>query len=95
MNVLAYVLVSIALAGFATAAVADCECKCVDGQVKAVCSSSIDLEPICGPRVCPITPPSVTPIQRPVVPPIGTDTCQQRQVYNEYTHQYEWKEICH
>jgi len=76
-------------------AAADCQCVCMDGQVRVVCSSAIDLKPICPPRVCPITPPSIPPIQPPRVPPIGTETCTQKQVYNEYTRRYEWKEVCY
>lgn len=73
---------------------AACVCRCVDGEVKAICSSSIDLPPICAPRICPLTPPSLEPLPRPTLPPIGTKTCRQEQVYNEYTKRYEWKTIC-
>lgn len=72
-----------------------CECACVNGEVVALCESSIDLEPICSPRICPITPPSIRPIERPRVPPIGTSDCRNEQVYNEYTNRYEWKEVCY
>jgi len=74
---------------------ADCQCVCMQGQVRALCSSSIDIEPICPPRICPITPPSIQPIQQPRVPPIGTSTCTQKQVYNDYTSRYEWREVCY
>lgn len=74
---------------------ADCRCVCMSGEVQAVCSSTLDIQPICPPRVCPITPPSIEPIQQPRVPPIGTSNCVQRQVYNELTREYEWKEICY
>lgn len=73
---------------------ADCRCACVDGKVEALCSSSIDIEPICAPRVCPIKPPAVKPIQQPRVPPIGTKACTQKQVYNEDKGKYEWQEVC-
>jgi len=76
-------------------AYAKCECVCINGEVQALCTSTLDLEPICPPRVCPITPPSVQPIQTPRVPPIGTTTCSQQQVYNEYTYEYEWQEVCY
>jgi hypothetical protein len=74
---------------------ADCQCVCMNGEVRAICSSTLDIEPICPPRVCPITPPSVEPIQPPRVPPIGTSKCVQKQIYNEYTGQYEWREVCY
>lgn len=74
---------------------ASCRCVCMNGEVRAVCSSTLDVEPVCSPRVCPIVPPSVEPIQRPRVPPVGTSNCVQRQIYNERTRRYEWKEVCY
>lgn len=86
----------LALGLFTTcAALADCQCVCMNGEVQAICSNSIDMQPICAPRVCPITPPSIEPIQSPRVPPIGTSNCSEQQVYNEYSHNYVWKEICY
>ena len=73
---------------------ANCVCRCVNGEMKAICSSSIDIPPICPPQVCPITPPSVAPINPPSVPPLGASTCQNQQVLNPYTNRYEWKLIC-
>jgi len=79
----------------ATYADASCQCVCMDGQVRAVCSSTLDIEPICSPRICPMTTPSIEPIQRPRVPPLGTSKCVQKQIYNEDTRRYEWKEVCY
>ena len=73
---------------------ASCHCACVNGQVRAICSSSIDLKPICAPKVCPIKTPSIRPIQTPMVPPIGTSNCRQEQVYNDNVGRYEWRTIC-
>jgi hypothetical protein len=73
---------------------ADCVCRCVDGQVKAICQNAIDLKPICAPQVCQIVPPSVKPIQSPTVPPVGTKSCSQQQVFNPASGKYEWKSIC-
>jgi len=84
----------LALLFFSGFAYADCQCVCLDGEVRALCTSSLDIEPICAPRICPITPPSIAPIEPPRIPPIGTTNCVQKQVYNEYTHQYEWQEVC-
>lgn len=74
---------------------ASCVCRCIDGNNIPICSSSIDLRPICPPKVCPIKPPSVQPIFPPRVPPIGTRNCIPKQVYNPYTNRYEWKEVCY
>ncbi|TLD84364.1 hypothetical protein LS81_001955 [Helicobacter trogontum] len=71
-----------------------CECMCVNGHVEAVCQKSYEVRPVCTPRVCPITPPSIAPIESPQLPPLGTTSCHQAQVYNEYTRQYEWQRIC-
>lgn len=79
---------------FSSAAFADCICQCVNGEVQSICSSSIDLPPICAPRVCPIVPPAVHPIDPPVIPPIGTNKCESKQVWNQYTEQHEWRLIC-
>lgn len=71
-----------------------CQCKCVNGNVEAICSSSVDLKPICPPQICPIAPPSVRPIQQPQVPPVGTTSCNMQQVYNAQKGLYEWRNIC-
>ncbi len=74
---------------------ASCQCVCMNGEVRAICTSTLDIEPICSPRLCPQTPPSIEPIQRPRIPPIGTSKCVQKQIYNEYTRRYEWREVCY
>lgn len=73
---------------------AGCNCACVNGVVKAICSSSLDIEPICPPTICPPVNPSVRPITPPVIPPIGTRDCRNEQVLNSKTGKYEWKLIC-
>ena len=73
---------------------ANCICRCVNGNMQAICSSSIDIQPICPPTICQIVPPSIAPIQSPTIPPIGTTNCAPQQVLNPYTHVYEWKSIC-
>jgi hypothetical protein len=45
--------------------------------------------------VCEIVPPSIKPIDPIIIPPIGTDKCEQEQVYNGDTQEYEWKTVCH
>lgn len=94
-QVIAIIFLLVNLSVATNVALADCQCVCMNGEVRAICSNSLDIEPICPPRVCPITPPSVEPIQIPRVPPIGTTSCVQKQVYNEYTRRYEWKEVCY
>ncbi len=79
---------------FATMVNANCVCRCVNGNMEALCSSSIDMRPICSPTICPIVPPSVTPIQTPTVPPVGTSSCAPEQVYDSNTGGYKWATIC-
>lgn len=82
------------LIGLSDVAVADCVCRCVNGEVKALCSSSIDLQPICSPTLCPLVPPSIAPLPSPQLPPLGTSACRQVQVLNPRTNQYEWQRVC-
>jgi hypothetical protein len=89
----AIVLVGL-LTAFSGAVQAECVCRCVNGEVKAICRSTLDIAPICAPTICPIVPPSIAPIPAPTVPPIGTKQCRPEQVYNPITRQYEWKSIC-
>jgi hypothetical protein len=92
LSILAFALLAILSTYAANAA---CRCVCMNGEVRAVCSSTLDIEPICSPRVCPIVTPSIEPIQRPRVPPVGTSNCVQKQIYSERTRRYEWKEVCY
>jgi hypothetical protein len=77
-----------------TSAEASCVCRCVDGQMQPLCSSSIDLPPICPMTNCALPPPSIAPIQPAQLPPLGTSQCSQRQVLNPATRRYEWRSIC-
>ena len=60
--VLLFVLISIPFAlvfpPSAQDASAACRCECVNGEVVPLCSNSLDLAPICPPRIWPIVPPS-------------------------------------
>ena len=94
MKFYALLVLGLGLLGASTASNASCVCSCINGSMEAVCSNSIEVAPICPPRVCPITPASVQPINPPTVPPIGTKQCTQEQVYNENARKYEWKQIC-
>ncbi|WP_291847751.1 hypothetical protein [Bradyrhizobium sp.] len=73
---------------------ASCVCRCVDGEMQPLCSSSIDLPPICPLTICPLTPLSIAPIPPLQLPPLGTSQCEQRQVLNPATRRYEWRSIC-
>ena len=79
---------------FATVAHADCVCRCVGGKVRPICTSSLDLPPICPIDLCPLAPPSIAPLPSLQLPPIGTSQCRQVQVLNPVTQQYEWRTLC-
>jgi hypothetical protein len=84
-----------ALLSVPIAASAACICRCVNGNVQAICQRAIDAQQSCSPQACPIPPPAVAPIAAPRVPPIGTKTCSNEQVYNPNTNRYEWRNVCH
>ena len=77
-----------------TAASAACVCRCVDGENRPLCQSTIDLPPICPPKLCPLETPKLAPLDPPRLPPLGTTQCEQKQVLNPYTGKYEWRRIC-
>jgi hypothetical protein len=74
---------------------AECNCACISGSVKAICSDLKEKEPVCTQRVCPIRTPPVTPPPTTRVPPKGVSKCVPMQIYNEETHKFEWKQICY
>lgn len=73
---------------------AECVCRCTNGENVPLCTSTLEIPPICPPKVCPIAPPSIAPIQPPQLPPLGTQNCWQQQVFNPYTRKYEWQRVC-
>jgi len=79
---------------FSGGAHAECECRCMSGQNRPICASTMEIPPICAPTVCPIEPPSIQPLMAPQLPPLGTSNCQLRQVWNPYARQYQWQRIC-
>ena len=91
---LSAVAILLGLAAVPTWSYASCVCRCVDGEMTPICTSSIDIRPLCPPTICPLVPPSIQPIQPPVIPPIGTTRCEQKQVWSEAQHRYVWREIC-
>jgi hypothetical protein len=88
------VLATIIALGLATQARASCVCRCVDGEMRALCSSAIDIRPICPATACVIPPAAIAPIKPPRIPLPGTFQCEQRQVLNPATNQYEWHRVC-
>lgn len=75
-------------------ALASCGCTCVNGQPKAVCQSSLDVAPVCSPRICAIPPLGVRPSETPRTPPVGAKQCRMEQVLNRASNRYEWQQVC-
>ena len=90
-----YLITILLLLGVSLNSYSNCTCQCINGEVQPICSNSMDLPPMCSNQMCPVTPMSIQP-QTPITTqiPMGTTSCQNEQVYNSYTRQYEWKMIC-
>jgi hypothetical protein len=73
---------------------ARCECRCVEGEVVALCDQPGELPPLCPPRICPIVPPRLQPVVPPNLPPPGRERCELRRVLDPATGRYEWQEVC-
>ena len=91
MRYVALLLVGLGITG---ATRADCTCACVNGSVQAICSSAIDMKPICGAQLCPLPPTSLQPLTSMHLPPLGTSHCRPKQVFDPNVGQYVWKELC-
>ncbi len=77
---------------------ASCTCACVEGQVKSICSNSLEIAVPCPPTVCPLSTPAnpvIDPLTQPqTLPPNPADRCTDRQVYNPQTGRNEWRRLC-
>ncbi len=73
-------------------AFASCDCRCIDGESQPVCTSSLEVPPICSRQDCPVSP-SMTPIG-PVNPSVGSGQCHTVQVYNRRTGRYDTRPLC-
>lgn len=83
---------SLLLFSFAGPVEAACSCRCVDGEVRQLCTSTFDPPVICAPRICPIASPSIEPIMPPTLPPLGTTSCRMARVWNGFA--YVWQRVC-
>src|ERR1044072_1106133 len=68
-----------------------CACQCVDGQMRAVCTSTIEHRPLCPPSVCPLPPPTISPANPRSSSPTNPRGCVQQQVMNPDNKRYEWR----
>lgn len=89
-----YILLTLILFFYTKSVTAACSCRCVNGSVQALCSSTLEIPPICAPRICPSTSPSIKPFPSLKLNPMGTNSCSQKQVLNPNTGLYQWKRVC-
>lgn len=73
---------------------ASCSCECINGRQVPVCSTFIEIRPICPITMCPIPPVSIQPGPVIQVPPVGGHRCYQAQVFDRYFNQYVWRQVC-
>lgn len=88
------VLTLIFMSLFPGGSVADCVCRCVDGEMQAICEDVLDIAPFCPMRHCPLEPLELKPLPSLRLPPLLTKRCEHKQVLNPRTKQYEWRELC-
>ena len=92
-NIVGAALLATALA-VAGEAAAECVCRCIDGELGAICVGSTVVPPVCAPRVCPTAPQFSPPRIAQTAPPAGTTQCRMAQVLNPQSGRYEWMELC-
>ena len=80
---------------FSSSAFANCSCQCVNGELAAICTGNVNVQPTCAPRACPPAPASVSMAIQPVSSQgAGGSTCAPVQVLNPVSRQYELKVLC-
>lgn len=85
-------LFSLASAG---SALADCTCQCVNGELAAICSGNINVQPTCAPRSCPAPTASSSMARNLQVSSQGGGSdCAPQQVMDPISGKYEWKVLC-
>jgi hypothetical protein len=72
---------------------ADCECRCVNGKMRPVCESAMDMPPLCM-DLCPLPPADLPPLPPMQLPPLGTSHCSYKQVWDSNAGAYVWKQVC-
>ena len=81
---------------FANTAFADCVCQCVNGELAAICSGTISVQPTCAPRSCPAPNASLSMARNQQVSSQGGSgsDCAPRQVLDPISGKYKWQVLC-
>ena len=91
-NTIAVILLTVAFVG---TALADCVCQCVNGEVAAICTGNIAVQPQCAPRSCPAPSASLSMARNLQVSSQGGGSdCAPQQVMDPVSGKYEWKVLC-
>jgi hypothetical protein len=79
-----------------TTAFADCRCLCVNGELAAICTGNLSVQPTCAPRLCPAVGGSVSMAQNRQASAQGGSGsgCAPRQVLDPVSGKYEWQVLC-
>jgi hypothetical protein len=86
------IIVALALCAFSSQLQAGCTCQCVNGQMQPLCSSALDIAPPCM-GICGPVAPSIAPINPPTIPPVGTTSCRQAQICDQFGN-CRWQQVC-
>jgi len=86
------VIVALALCAFSSQVQAGCTCQCVNGKMQPLCSSALDIAPPCM-GICGPVAPSIAPINPPTIPPVGTTSCRQAQICDQFGN-CRWQQVC-
>jgi len=79
----------------ARTASADYVCQCVNGELAAIVSGNISVEPVCAPRTCPAPTASSSMARNLQVSSQGGGSdCAPQQVMDLVSGKYEWKVLC-
>ena len=88
-------ILTAALMTVAGVAAADCVCQCVNGELAAICTGTIAVEPACAPRSCPAPASNLSmPQNLQVSARGGGSDCAPVQVMDPISGKYEWKVLC-
>lgn len=51
MNRIAFLIALSVVFVYQSSAATSCKCACVNGKVTALCTSALDIQPMCGPEI--------------------------------------------